>query len=407
MNDAPPPDSLFKRRPGLALTLFLGGALVILLLLTETALRFTPFGEVLEMQRRVLSIYQSDPVNGFDLKPDVAPTFHVFSGQRNTVFSNDLGCFDDKGRPGPDEAYILLAGDSFTWGYAPYEEKWGTLLEQNLGTRVLKCGVSNYGPKHELRKAKKVIAKIKTPPALIVVAYYVQNDLFNDYVHPGAMVIDGHMIDTVKKIDETTGEKTLATREELEAEYKKKRKPLKVWLKGHSVIYNLISMASRRLKALKRQWKGEKPSELRPGDLYKADFGGKTWQADFWPTHMGNLGRFKALADNHGAKLLVMLIPEKIQVYPSLIAPGPQDYDLDLPNRRVAAYLEKEGIPHLDLLPAFREAAGAVEGKRILDDAKDLYWSRDEHWNVRGNRLAGRVLADYLKNSNLLNRPMQ
>ena len=53
--------------------------------------------------------------------------------------------------------------------------------------------------------------------------------------------------------------------------------------------------------------------------------------------------------------------------------------DRDLPQRRIAAFLEQEGIPHLDLLPILRAAEPMEDGQLRL------YHLRDTHFNARGN----------------------
>jgi hypothetical protein len=60
-------------------------------------------------------------------------------------------------------------------------------------------------------------------------------------------------------------------------------------------------------------------------------------------------------------------------------------WDLDQPDRRMAALCARHGIPFLALEPGFREetARGAV-----------LHWPLDGHWNVAGNDRAGARLAE-------------
>ncbi|MCP5117488.1 MAG: hypothetical protein GY953_42235, partial [bacterium] len=61
--------------------------------------------------------------------------------------------------------------------------------------------------------------------------------------------------------------------------------------------------------------------------------------------------------------------------------------DRDLPNRRLASYCRDTGIACLDLLEPLRraEADGAT------------YKPQDTHWNRRGNRVAAREIAGWLR----------
>ena len=64
-------------------------------------------------------------------------------------------------------------------------------------------------------------------------------------------------------------------------------------------------------------------------------------------------------------------------------------WDLEKPDRRLARICRARGIPVLLLEPLFGEAARRT-GKR-------LHWPVDGHWNVEGNRLAGELIADFVR----------
>ena len=40
-----------------------------------------------------------------------------------------------------------------------------------------------------------------------------------------------------------------------------------------------------------------------------------------------------------------------------------------------------------------------------LDPERDLYWKKDGHWSVKGNHLAGLLVADYMIEKNLIEVP--
>ncbi len=95
----------------------------------------------------------------------------------------------------------------------------------------------------------------------------------------------------------------------------------------------------------------------------------------------------------HGSRFVVVVIPDEFQVDPAVRAEVMaaaktklEDYDLDLPQRELAAFFARAGIASLDLLETFREQA--KNGR--------LYRPRDTHWNVAGNRLAAERIAQYL-----------
>jgi acetyltransferase AlgX (SGNH hydrolase-like protein) len=107
-----------------------------------------------------------------------------------------------------------------------------------------------------------------------------------------------------------------------------------------------------------------------------------------------SLRQMKDLALGHGAKFVVVLIPDEVQVDPSLNTDvarasghAAQNLDFDQPNRLLTAALEPEDIRVIDLLPVFRARGASVP----------LYKPRDTHWNVAGNALAAETIAAALR----------
>jgi hypothetical protein len=127
------------------------------------------------------------------------------------------------------------------------------------------------------------------------------------------------------------------------------------------------------------------------------------WLETAWENHLSNFIRIKTLCDRSGAELLVVIIPPKEEVYRSLRhQPAAVQYDWDQPDRLARSYFERKGIPYFDLTPHFRRYADQTPRNR-LDSVKDLYWRTDGHWNVRGNRLAGLLLAEYILTNSMIN----
>jgi lysophospholipase L1-like esterase len=93
----------------------------------------------------------------------------------------------------------------------------------------------------------------------------------------------------------------------------------------------------------------------------------------------------KREADKHSIPILVVMIPEKIQLerdpFPGLEA------DLEKPQRLFSQFFQENGIAYLDLLPSFRERA----------DKEMFYFKRDEHFNAAGHKLAASLLAQWLQ----------
>jgi hypothetical protein len=108
---------------------------------------------------------------------------------------------------------------------------------------------------------------------------------------------------------------------------------------------------------------------------------------------MGYLSSIQRIAAARDLRLLLVLIPDEMQINPSLQQAAlrrrnlaENEVDFDLPNRLLTRALREAGIAYLDLLPSFRAAAAGTI----------LYKPQDTHWNIAGNRLAAEVIAEHL-----------
>ena len=122
--------------------------------------------------------------------------------------------------------------------------------------------------------------------------------------------------------------------------------------------------------------------------LYSTKPDGKTEQG--WVCVESNLCDIATQCKEAGARLLVVFIPERKQVYNDQwerLAGNAgrvgESLDRGLPNTRLRAICDRRGMPCLDLLPLFREkgvAAGA-------------YFTVDPHLTPEGHRLAAEAIA--------------
>jgi hypothetical protein len=369
-------------------------SIAIVIVGVETILHFTKFKYVIKIDDYVRYYYKADDIKGYDIVPNVKSILtqndYVVEFE---MWSNELGCFDEPYKG--EKEYILMVGDSFTHAYVPFPHLWGTQIEKLLKFRVLKCGVSGYGTKQELFKAKEIISKVKHSPRLIIVGYF-WNDLEDDYVFPGSTVIDGYIVLTKVIKNRQTGETFV--RRDLEEQYKNWKRygheppSLKAqithWLKRHSVIAALIfPFYTRNLnpwnKGIKDQSKGKWP-------LVFLEY---PWLKEAWANHLNNFKLFKQLAIDNQAELLIVIIPTKQQVYGFLR--NWQDIDPEKPNKIVHEFFKKEQIRYIDLLPAFKKYANQ-EPRRNLDPEKDFFYRYDGHWNSKGERLAALLVSQYI-----------
>jgi hypothetical protein len=352
----------------------------------------------------------ADPDLSYDIRPNAPPsasTLPEAPGVTFPIWSNELGCYDEPYRKEPGRKPVLLVGDSFTQGSVSFDKSYGTLLQGLLGERVLKCGVNGYGTRQEVLKAGKIIAKAGAPSLLI--AGYFHNDVEDDYLFPSRTVIGGWMARRRYISSFETGaieEKSLAELEKTAAIFAAKGEVFEC-PKGSSL--QKLRCALQERSALYRRVKpGLKALILKLGetDLVAKDaeflpylpYDRLPWLRKAYAEHFKNLDALNALARRHGAKTLIVVIPTKEQVYPFL---APAGVDVERSNELVVAHLSARGIPHLNLLPGFRERAD-LSPRKALDSEKDLYWKNDGHWNFRGNELAALLLARHIAEKGLL-----
>ena len=325
--------------------------------------------------------YVADPERGFDIAPSRTGKLHYVDGTLYPVWSNSLGCFDAE--PSAVDRYVYLAGDSFVWGFTPYGDKIGTVLERRLSLPVLKCGVSGTGQLHELGKMKGVIAAVGRKPALIVDVYFA-NDVADDFAHPSTTVAHGWTAARVL-LARRDGRYELQPRSRAELEAAAAASPvagagppdgpwyaLAKYSLSFDIARGLVAKARRRLGAPGGTGGDGLARVYQPG-LWQRD--GRFWYADnpYAARNRSALREMKAYADASGVPLLLLLIP------PKGYATDPHYYD------ELKGTLRTMGIGFADAAEYF-----AKNGYRWWE----LYWPRDAHLDPNGNRVVGAFLAE-------------
>ena len=296
-------------------------------------------------------------------------------GPSSEVFTNRWGCFDHDD-PITDD-YLLAIGDSSTWGFAALQDKWTTHLETMSGRRILKCGVSGTGTRHQEIKARKTIAKVGASPTIILVLYDKWNDIDDDALFPGEAMIDGQRVDTLKSLDLRTGKLVRYTPDELAAEYRRYVKEREAFRLADYLSERLTSVATLRHLLGDLYYRYVAPARTYgpiitgpKAYLWHVDTNLYPWVIQAFEEHLDNLRALREMAEEHGAELV-------------LITDGIPDTGL---HARLLAFLESEIPYHIDVAEPMAQAA---EGQRTR-------YHHDAHWNALGNRLAGEILYQYL-----------
>ena len=163
--------------------------LPLMFLAAELGVRQTHWRYLVVPQEPVFppGFFQEDPLVDFDFISGKSQQPLSYRGPGHDISTNRWGCFDfDRGT---SKEYILVIGGDAAWGQVPLTHHWATVLENETGIRVLKCGVPGTGTAYHVQKAKRVIDAVGQPPALIVLMYE-PNDFSDDFVGT-QYVLDG------------------------------------------------------------------------------------------------------------------------------------------------------------------------------------------------------------------------
>lgn len=254
----------------------------------------------------------------------------------------------------------------------------------------MKCGLPGTSTKSQMIKAKKVIEQVGSTPSLIIVGYFLGNNLLDDYLFPPGRVF-------IKDLE--TGEREMVvSKEELRRRLEGLNfiQKIKFWFIRNSVIYNILrnNLLIREIaESLGWAERGRAKMIITsflsyfPPDKYE-------WLKVAWSQHIKNILEFNECTKQIGSKLLFVLILAMEQVYESLW-PDFQDIERDLPNRILSDVFEKHGIYYVDLTEDFRNYA-KIQRKLSLWKHKGLYYKFDRHWNENGSYLAGLLVSRYI-----------
>jgi len=321
---------------------------------------------------------------GFDIGRNRSGT-HWVSGKTHAIWSNSLGCFDREHPPGED--YVYFAGDSFTWGYTPYEDNYGTLVEKQSGRSVFKCGVSHTGQRHQYDKMLEVTGEYGRMPRAIFVFHLSNNDLANDAAYPQATVIDGWLINQAT-VDDDDGVVRLS-RDVLSARLANKLQQihdqdsgqappitrLKQLARHYSLTANLLESLKDRLFAGNRTDANGQDTAAADEPLLTAEHDGRLYYTDnpYAQANKQALLAFRDYAVANRIELVVVLIPAR------------RELEIEGYKTELWQFLADNGIRYFDLAPALRNSGATTD---------TLYWWGDQHFSPAGNRAVARILLD-------------
>jgi hypothetical protein len=378
------------------------------------------------------TIWEPHPLFGWWHIPTSGGTFHSdFNEFTAEVWINARGLRDREiSYDNPSGAVrILSLADSFGEAIqVNLEQTYHKQLEKQLAgslarpVEVINAGAGGWGTDQEA--IFYVAEGFRYEPEVVLLAFFIRNDAVNNYgpleiernggrqqkeffsLSPGGALIPPPVQETLERT--TLMADPQQTSAGLDAEAAPPLLSLSDTLWSWSALYRLVMPYLRDIPAVV---KTIGPSGLLGGEaVIRADHPSVpipfyVYQdppderfAAAWALTEAIISRLNDEVAARGSRLAVVLIgaPEQIdsQAWQRTLAANPAiqplSLDLEAPNRRLTAFLEAKKIPHLDLAPIFRRAAGQP-------DTPPLHFRHDQHWTPAGHRLAAEAIHEFLQ----------
>ena len=260
---------------------------------------------------------------------------------------------------------ILLLGDSFTWGYGVEfaDIFFERIREQNASYEFINTAHSGYGIDQEYLMLDSECPEYEPDAVLLMFVLndfaYIRQDSAHGYQKPYFRIKEGAL--DLRNVPVSKEKKQLPGKGK-----SKKVKFNRKYLYKHSLLFKLFEDAREDL-------------QYRVGIKKMDEFYEESDKK--WVTGKMILEKMKRYCDNRDIKFLIVLIPNKLQLYTF--------YDSGNPQRMISRFCREQSIPCLDMLPVFKR-----EFKR---NRKELYFDYDPHWNASGHLLAGRLVKKFLE----------
>jgi len=302
----------------------------------------------------------------------------------------------------PQNAKIVAIGDSNTYGLAATRsDAWPNQLAKRTGDTVYNMGLGGYGPLQYLKLLQTQAMELN--PEIVLVGLYFGNDFVDTY----QLV---YLQDKWKQYrnEQITFDK-IASKVVDDSRRARRLSGLRNWLSRNSVFYRILTgalgPALREYQSDHMQEEGrayfrpERGSVIRFNALmleHALNFT-RPEVAEGFRLSMQGVSEIKSFCDENDIKLLVLMIPTKELVYSDLIINSEDQPQKEIFSNIVASEnllrdkvflaLERDGINHVDLLPAFAENAVTSQ----------IYPTFNTHPNALGYSIIANTVAHKLE----------
>ena len=404
-------------------------SIIITIIVIETGLRIIGFNKYKFKGYPPYYLTRVGEYDNFDIEGDIKETDFIFNDLTHKVWGNEIGCFDES-ITNIDDNYILVAGDSNSWGYLPYDKNWSYLLEKKIKRKVLNCGVPAYSTIQELYKTKNILGILEGydkdytnvsfyknlhKPSLIILQYTFNNDFLGDYLFPQYKV-QNNILTTNKKLANIF-KGTISYKEE-----NKFWERLKYDLNEKFYLFRFLHRSHYFLREKIEHFINKKENSsdflmspnfvLTSLDLPYLNFEKFPWAKKAWKAHLKNILEFKKISDDVGAELLFVFwgdLPEYSRKhFKEAININnkhkKEEQIITLHNDKLLfEFLEKNNINYLNLSKLAWDLVGykslTDEGEKLRDV---LIWRNNNHPNFEGNKFISERIYNKLLDDNII-----
>lgn len=269
----------------------------------------------------------------------------------------------------PEGVYRMIGiGDSFSFGIVPYQYNYLTLFEEKLSqenpkVELINMGIPGMGPRDYL--SLLVNEGLEVQPDMVLLSFYIGNDFMdNQFKAQERQRERSYVISFVRSLIK------------LQTQYEGL-----VFNPNNSLTYVDDAPTHTDEYYLNDTKNKSNMFVKNPADDI---FEGYVKDA------VSDILKIKEICDYRNIELVVVIIPDEVQVDQNLQAKivemfdsdDPDKLDFRLPNRMLKETFIKNEIKYIDLMDEFIAASGKTR----------LYKPNDTHWNIAGNQLAAEVL---------------
>ncbi len=310
------------------------------------------------------SIFEFDEVHCYNYVPHTVKSMPAFLGESKYLIEiNSLGFREEEPVPKYSKR-IMVVGDSITFGVGvEKEETFSQQIENLTEFEVLNFGIPSFGTEFEVALVKEFGEELR--PDIVLLVFTNINDFYDN---------------GTKTLDSCVDSNTSSVFRFLFVDFVKtnigKIPLLKKFLVQSGFARNYL------------------PNDVM---MLKIDGGGFPEEAWSLKNTENLLKEFKQVSDNLGAVPILVYVPSAAQVNENVLDLFSKTYQEDFNNNRpniiLKAMVERLGLNFVDTTVALRTA-----------DDYDMYFYPTGHLTVKGNKVVGKTIIDYVNEVGVLKK---